>query len=78
MSRKSSLSYSHLRSIWIKFYIRLALFLFVSFIIWNHEPSRIYLSRILFSAAEVVAPETQSESFGERIGDGIDTILGNK
>ena len=78
MSRKSSLSYSHLRSIWIKFYMRFAVALFFGFVIWNHEPSRSYLSKLLFSAAEVVAPEDQSESFGERIGDGIDTILGNK
>lgn len=78
MSRKSSLSYSHLRQTWIKFYMRLALLLIVGFVIWNHDESRTYLSRLLFSAAEVVAPEDQSESFGERIGDGIDTILGNK
>jgi len=58
--------------------MRFALLLFVGFVIWNHEPSRSYLSQLLFSAGEIVAPETQSESFGERIGDGIDSILGNK
>ena len=58
--------------------MRFALLLIVGFVIWNHDPSRSYVSKLLFSAAQIVEPKDQSESFGERIGDGIDTILGNK
>ena len=58
--------------------MRFAVVLFFGFVIWNHEPSRTYVSKLLFTAAQVVEPKDQSESFGERIGDGIDTILGNK
>lgn len=77
MSRKTShLSYKKLRSIWFNFYMKLLLIAIVCFWGWSHDPTRQFVSGLLYKAADAVEPGT-SKTNKQTIGERIDTILGN-
>lgn len=76
MSRKSSqLSYKKLRSIWFTFYMKLLLIAIVCFWGWSHDPTRQFISSVLYKAAESVEPASKTNK--QTIGERIDKILGN-
>ena len=56
--------------------MKLLLMCIVCFWGWSHDPTRQFVSELLYKAADAVEPGT-SKTNKQTIGERIDTILGN-
>ena len=75
-SKTSQLSKKKLRSIWFNFYMKLILIGIVCLWGWSHDPTRQFVSELLYKAADAVEPGT-SKTNKQTIGERIDSFMGN-